>query len=94
MSFIEQRKEGPTLVVPPRPKEYFTCNGCTYFDKAMTFSGGLNGTPLYSKHCLYPREDMPHGRSLNSGFRGEPYDKEVTPEWCPLLPKENQDSPT
>lgn len=88
--FDRLQNDGPTLVNPPPPKPYYTCDGCKHFERSMACSGGINGTPTFWKRCHEPsvvEETRGLGRSLNRSFHGEPYSKEVTPDWCPLLPK-------
>lgn len=84
---IKGKGEGPTLV---KPKPYYSCSGCKYFEQTMVRTGGLKGTPLYTKECYHPSWENPPYRPLtNKGLRGVPFGNNTTPSWCPFLNNDN-----
>lgn len=85
MDFALNRVEGPTLIAPPQPMPYNTCNGCTHFHKDMAHSGGLRGSPSYFKYCTHPEVNEMGKRNFNSGIRGSSSNRNGTPKWCPVL---------
>jgi hypothetical protein len=85
---LGEGKDGPTLIDPPKPKPYYTCGLCNFFEQEMACSGGLEGSPTYYKTCIHPdvHTDYMKGRSLNTGHNISSHrSKDVTPSWCPLL---------
>jgi len=79
-------KVGPTLVTPPQPQPYYSCDGCEYFSSYMIHSGGLNGSSSYSKDCKHKEFDgLPRSLDGNRNLRGTANQTARTPNWCPVL---------
>jgi len=83
---IELLIKGPTLIDPPKPKPYYACDECTYYESTKV---GQVHSNSYRKMCKNPNFEMP--RPFNNGprgMRGTPGRTTKTPQWCPFLIKE------
>jgi len=87
-----EKKDGPTLVVPPvppTPQPYMSCDECKHFHETMSSTSGQGNAPLYYKACHHPIPVASGRTSITKGTQAEDSGYTVTPEWCPCL-KENK----
>jgi len=78
--------KGPTLIEPPKPKPYYSCDECTHYESTRV--GPVHSNSYY-KVCRHPDFEMP--KLFNNGargMRGTPGRSTKTPQWCLFLIEE------
>ncbi|MBC7088697.1 MAG: hypothetical protein H5T96_09585 [Tissierellales bacterium] len=85
MNWRDNLKEGPTEVVIPEQR-YNSCRECRWYDYMMVKSGFH---PEYRHNCNYPNIN----KLINyGGFYGGNLQDNKTPDWCPILNKDEKES--
>lgn len=83
-----QKVEGPTLVTPPtppKPKEYYSCEGCIHFHlQRKTRDDHSIGTNVH-KVCHHPIMVVGKTMSLDTPENTVSDSVTVTPSHCPYL---------
>ena len=82
-----EKTDGPVLRHPPPPKPYYSCRDCKYFETTRASTGGVKGAPTYFKYCGHSSFEFPIPLHYIN-FHGTPLNEEITPHWCPELPKD------